>query len=119
MASVDASGNLSRFSQRADRVLAAPGERIMSTLPDHFYGGDGEKNDWGATSGTSMAAPYVAGASVLVREAMQNLGFTDDHTSVRSTSGSEHGRPGVRRGDQCQLPPGEPAAGPGFAGRRR
>ena len=58
------------------RVLAAPGERIMSTLPDHFYGGDGNKNDWGATSGTSMAAPYVAGASVLVREAMQNLGFT-------------------------------------------
>jgi subtilisin family serine protease len=76
VASVDASGNLSRFSQRDSRVLAAPGERIMSTLPDHFYGGDGNKNDWGATSGTSMAAPYVAGASVLVREAMQNLGFT-------------------------------------------
>jgi subtilisin family serine protease len=76
VASVDASGNLSRFSQRDSRVLAAPGERIMSTLPDHFYGGDGNKNDWGATSGTSMAAPYVAGASVLVREAMQQLGFT-------------------------------------------
>ncbi|HEX5104498.1 MAG TPA: S8 family serine peptidase, partial [Pirellulaceae bacterium] len=76
VASVDSSGNLSRFSQRHNRVLAAPGERIMSTLPDHFYGGDGNKNDWGATSGTSMAAPYVAGASVLVREAMQNLGFT-------------------------------------------
>ena len=76
VASVDVAGNLSRFSQRSDRVLAAPGERIMSTLPDHFYGGDGVKNDWGATSGTSMAAPYVAGATVLVREAMQNLGFT-------------------------------------------
>jgi hypothetical protein len=48
----------------------------MSTLPDHFYGGDGIKNDWGATSGTSMAAPYVAGASVLIREAMQDLGLT-------------------------------------------
>lgn len=77
VASVDAAGNLSRFSQRDNRVLAAPGERIMSTLPDHFYGGDGNKNDWGATSGTSMAAPYVAGASVLVREAMQNLGYTN------------------------------------------
>lgn len=76
VASVDASGNLSRFSQRHDRVLAAPGERVLSTLPDHFYGGDGIKNDWGATSGTSMASPYVAGASVLMREAMQNLGFT-------------------------------------------
>jgi hypothetical protein len=76
VASVDAAGNLSRFSQRSDRVLAAPGERVMSTLPDHFYGGDGVKDDWGATSGTSMAAPYVAGAAVLVREAMQNLGLT-------------------------------------------
>ncbi len=76
VASVDAAGNLSRYSQRSDRVLAAPGERITSTLPDHFYGGDGMKDDWGATSGTSMAAPYVSGAAVLVREAMQNLGFT-------------------------------------------
>ena len=40
VASVDASGNLSRFSQRNDRVLAAPGERVMSTLPDAFYGGE-------------------------------------------------------------------------------
>ncbi|MDX1944209.1 MAG: S8 family serine peptidase [Pirellulaceae bacterium] len=76
VSSVDASGNLSRFSQRSDRVLAAPGEKVMSTLPDAFYGGDGVKNDWGAASGTSMAAPYVAGASVLLREAMQDLGYT-------------------------------------------
>jgi subtilisin family serine protease len=76
VASVGASGNLSSFSQRSDRVLAAPGERIMSTLPDAFYGGDGYKNDFGAASGTSMATPYIAGASVLVREAMQNLGYT-------------------------------------------
>lgn len=77
VASVDAAGNLSRFSQRAAGVLAAPGERVMSTVPDAFYGGDGVKNDWGAASGTSMAAPYVAGASVLVREAMQNAGHTN------------------------------------------
>jgi hypothetical protein len=82
VASVDAAGNLSRFSQRSDRVLAAPGERITSTLPDHFYGGDGVKNDWGATSGTSMAAPYVAGAAVLMREAMHNLGFTAIHQAA-------------------------------------
>jgi subtilisin family serine protease len=76
VASVDASGNMSRFSQRDGRVLAAPGERVMSTLPDAFYGGDGIENDWGAASGSSMASPYVAGASVLVREAMQDLGYT-------------------------------------------
>lgn len=77
VASVDASGNLSRFSQRANGVLAATGERVTSTVPDAFYGGDGIKNDWGAASGTSMAAPQVAGASVLVREAMQKFGYTD------------------------------------------
>ena len=57
-------------------MLAAPGEKIMSTLPDAFYGSDGVKNDWGAASGTSMASPYVAGASVLMREAMQDMGVT-------------------------------------------
>ncbi len=75
VASVDASGNLSRFSQRASGVLAAPGERVTSTVPDAFYGSDGIKNDWGAASGTSMAAPQVAGDGVLLREAMQNLGY--------------------------------------------
>jgi subtilisin family serine protease len=77
VASVDASGNLSGFSQRNQNVLAAPGEKIMSTVPDAFYGGDPSKNDWGAASGTSMASPYVAGASVLVREAMQDLGYSN------------------------------------------
>ncbi len=76
VASVDASGTLSRFSQRSDRVLAAPGERITSTVPDHYFGGDGIKNDFGAASGTSMAAPYVAAASVLVRQAMRAAGQT-------------------------------------------
>jgi subtilisin family serine protease len=73
VASVGPDGTLSRFSQRDARVLAAPGEQIVSTLPDAFYGADGVKNDWGAASGTSMAAPYVAGAAALVRQAMQQL----------------------------------------------
>ncbi|MBM4089781.1 MAG: hypothetical protein FJ276_10185, partial [Planctomycetes bacterium] len=76
VASVDAAGALSGFSQRLGRVLAAPGEKITSTVPDHVFGADGVHNDWAAVSGTSMAAPYVAGASVLVREAMQLAGYT-------------------------------------------
>jgi len=74
VASVDANGQLSDFSQRNDRVLAAPGRQILSTVPDHVLGSDGIINDWSVANGTSMAAPYVAGSAVLVREAMEMVG---------------------------------------------
>lgn len=77
VASVDDNGSLSDFSQRSGRVLAAPGRNIMSTVPDHVLGRDGKIDDFSTASGTSMAAPYVAGASVLVREAMQMVGLND------------------------------------------
>ncbi len=76
VASVDANGQLSDFSQRNDRVLAAPGRQILSTVPDHVLGSDGIINDWSVANGTSMAAPYVSGSAVLVREAMQMVGRT-------------------------------------------
>lgn len=75
VASVGEYGQISDFSQRNDRVLAAPGERIASTVPDYLYGHDGVADDWAYASGTSMAAPYVAGSSVLVREAMDFVGY--------------------------------------------
>lgn len=67
------SGVMSSFSQRNDRVLVAPGEGIRSTVPGHLFG-SGPSTQFLAASGTSMAAPYVAGASVLLREAMQFMG---------------------------------------------
>ncbi len=76
VASVGDDGQLSDFSQRSQRVLAAPGEDIVSTVPDHVLGRDGKIDDFTAASGTSMAAPYVAGASVLVRQAMEMVGAT-------------------------------------------
>ena len=69
VASVGATGELSGFSQRNDRVLAAPGERIFSTAPDYVKGFDGVTDDFVASSGTSMSSPYVAGAAILVRQA--------------------------------------------------
>lgn len=75
-ASVDANGNLSSFSQRNQKVLAAPGQSIVSTVPDSLYSRDGVTNDYASATGTSTAAPYVAGASVLVRQAMQQAGYT-------------------------------------------
>ncbi len=91
VASVGDDGQLSSFSQRQERVLAAPGEFITSTVPDFVLGADGDPNDWAAASGTSMAAPYLAGASMLVREAMQFVGYasiaqSDIYNQMRATS---------------------------------
>ena len=77
VASVDADGQLSSFSQRSSRTIAAPGRNITSTVPSAIFGNDGGHNDFAASSGTSMAAPYVAGAATLIREAMQSVGATN------------------------------------------
>ncbi len=82
VASVDDDGDLSSFSQRNGRVLAAPGRDIVSTVPDHVLGRDGKIDDFTSASGTSMAAPYVAGASVLVRQAMEMVGLTTINAST-------------------------------------
>ncbi|QDU89407.1 Subtilisin NAT precursor [Pirellulimonas nuda] len=74
--SVDDSGALSYFSQRHTRALAAPGRFISSTAPDYAGDSNGVVDDYKTASGTNMAAPYVAGASVLVREAMEFVGTT-------------------------------------------
>ncbi len=71
---VDGSGTIETYAQRADGVFAAPGSSILSSVPDHVLGIDGNVNDFANADGTSMAAPQLAGASMLVREAMQSLG---------------------------------------------
>ncbi|MGE0607319.1 MAG: S8 family serine peptidase [Pirellulales bacterium] len=72
--SVDANGNLSSFSQRDTRAIAAPGERITSTVPDYRGNQNTRADDFVSYSGTSMAAPYLAGASTLVRQAYAFMG---------------------------------------------
>lgn len=74
--SVDALGNFSSFSQRATRALAAPGQKIVSTVPDYLNGANGIPNDFASASGTSMASPYLAGVSTLVRQSMRAFGRT-------------------------------------------
>jgi subtilisin family serine protease len=66
---------LATFSNRGSWVdLAAPGERILSSVP----GGE-----FGAWSGTSMAAPFVAGVAALVRA--QNPRLTAAQVAGRIT----------------------------------
>lgn len=77
VSSVTNGGWFSSFSQRHDRVIAAPGQSITSTVPDYLFDLNGVVDDFATASGTSMATPYVAGASMLVREAMDFAGYSN------------------------------------------
>lgn len=76
VASHGADGTMSDFSQRAQGVLVAPGESIKSTVPDHLFGGT-QNGAFAGSTGTSMASPYVAGASTIARQAMEFMGYDE------------------------------------------
>ncbi|MGD9637213.1 MAG: S8 family serine peptidase [Pirellulales bacterium] len=67
----EADGQLSYFSQRHSRAIAAPGRLLTTAVPDYVADRDGIVDDFALSSGTDMAAPNLAGASVIVREAFQ------------------------------------------------
>ena len=73
VASHTSTGELSDFSQRASHVLTAPGQSIVSTVPEHLFFGT-RSDPFVGSSGTSFSAPYVAGASALLRQANEIAG---------------------------------------------
>jgi serine protease len=85
---LDANENLGRFSSRGPEVeLSGPGANVLSTVP----GGD-----YGKKSGTSMAAPAVAGSAALAKSFNTNLSNTELRAAMKETARDV----GLRSNDQ-------------------
>ena len=84
------------FSNRASWLsLLAPGVGIQSSIAGGGYG---------SKSGTSMAAPHVAGALAVLRGKASDLGFSDPEAGAIQASLTNSGEPVFDSANQFTLP---------------
>ncbi|HLA83917.1 MAG TPA: S8 family serine peptidase [Thermoguttaceae bacterium] len=69
--------NRYRTTTEGELDLLAPGAMIVSSIPTSLDTVDGNQDGWATKTGTSMASPHVAGAAVLVRQALELAGQLD------------------------------------------
>ena len=72
-----------RYKDGADSGpdLLAPGAIITSSIPVAWDTEDGTQDGFTGFMGTSMAAPHVAGAAMLIRQALEETGKLDPNPS--------------------------------------
>ena len=84
------SGQAASFSTRGSSVLvAAPGSRVVTT--DRVDTAGYDDGDMATVSGTSFAAPGVAGVVALMLEANPNLGYRDVQIILAASAGHGEG----------------------------
>jgi hypothetical protein len=91
--SINDDGQLSYFSQRHQRAIATHGRDVLTAVPDYMGDHNGIADDFAPASGTDFAAPFLAGASVVIREAFEFAGSSsvtqqDIYEHMISTSDS-------------------------------
>lgn len=89
---VDSNNRMANFSNRAGLnnfpYVTAPGVSIYSSLPG---------NEYGTYSGTSMAAPHVAGVVALMLSANPNLTHAEIRQIIMETAGNSTAIPDANR----------------------
>ncbi len=86
VSATDEEGRVADFSSRGAYVdVAAPGVRILSTVPGSRYA---------KMSGTSMATPFVAGVVTLVMSAGQKFNSAAELKFLLSETAEDVGKPG-------------------------